>query len=523
MSRKFRQPAQQIVTDRSCSHGCGRPAKYGSRQSSLVRCERSVNSCPAKQARTRTSLLKTNDDGLTLAKRNAAKALVTKATTVGEDGLNILQRTGKKVLAAKLAHGEDENGLTMLQRIGIQAVQTKMKDIDPETGLSQWERRNISYRKSGKKRAIPLTTGTEFLDNKYTRWYMRIICHAVTQRRKKARGGTYYDRHHIKPKSLGGSGFRDNLVLLTLREHYICHLLLTRMVTGEAYYKMLKAFIYFSDCAKIRSRGYETLSRRAREEASIRLRGDAARQKCNGAMKNFMWVNKDGEVICIRKTECAEYEAEGYSRGQLERCFVIDPADGARVRVLLSELDHYLARGFTLASKRKRRASEKRHEKRERKRAWVHLPGTAEARLVEAEDVDSYIDNGWMSGKGYYLSVDAPLKPTDPREGHTNGSGGSIWIRHPITGECLRIVPSFLDLYLAEGFVRGRRSDDTGKGPKGRKKVHNPITGEEKLVEADRIADYMDNGFVLGRKFIKRGPRKPKTPVTLPDPGEPSA
>jgi hypothetical protein len=37
------------------------------------------------------------------------------------------------------------------------------------------------------------------------------------------------ERHHIVPKSCGGSNELDNLVLLTYREHYVCHCLLVRM------------------------------------------------------------------------------------------------------------------------------------------------------------------------------------------------------------------------------------------------------------------------------------------------------
>jgi hypothetical protein len=38
--------------------------------------------------------------------------------------------------------------------------------------------------------------------------------------------GNYYEEHHIIPKSLGGSNDKDNLVLLTAREHFLAHYLL---------------------------------------------------------------------------------------------------------------------------------------------------------------------------------------------------------------------------------------------------------------------------------------------------------
>lgn len=38
--------------------------------------------------------------------------------------------------------------------------------------------------------------------------------------------GIFYERHHILPKSFGGRKTKVNLTLLTLKEHYIAHLLL---------------------------------------------------------------------------------------------------------------------------------------------------------------------------------------------------------------------------------------------------------------------------------------------------------
>ena len=45
--------------------------------------------------------------------------------------------------------------------------------------------------------------------------------------RKNQENYIYYENHHIIPKCLGGSDEEKNKVLLTAREHYICHKLLT--------------------------------------------------------------------------------------------------------------------------------------------------------------------------------------------------------------------------------------------------------------------------------------------------------
>ena len=72
--------------------------------------------------------------------------------------------------------------------------------------------------------------------NKYTKWYNQI-----TDRARNRIVEGYTERHHIKPRSLGGTDNNDNLVELTAREHFICHWLLVKMTTGEEHYKMLNA------------------------------------------------------------------------------------------------------------------------------------------------------------------------------------------------------------------------------------------------------------------------------------------
>ena len=76
-----------------------------------------------------------------------------------------------------------------------------------------------------------------YLQNKYTNWYFSIISNATS--RSVSEG--YCEIHHILPKSLNGSNDPENLVKLTAREHFICHLLLPKMVEGISRQKMIYA------------------------------------------------------------------------------------------------------------------------------------------------------------------------------------------------------------------------------------------------------------------------------------------
>lgn len=69
-----------------------------------------------------------------------------------------------------------------------------------------------------------------YLENKkdmnYKKVYMELMDRAV-ERVEEA--GEYYETHHIKPKSMGGTDAKNNLVRLTYREHFIAHWLLHRI------------------------------------------------------------------------------------------------------------------------------------------------------------------------------------------------------------------------------------------------------------------------------------------------------
>lgn len=68
----------------------------------------------------------------------------------------------------------------------------------------------------------------------------------------------YCEKHHIIPKSEGGSNEPSNLVYLTAREHYICHLLLARIYNDG---KMWAALVFMSGYTNKHNRTYKFNSR----------------------------------------------------------------------------------------------------------------------------------------------------------------------------------------------------------------------------------------------------------------------
>lgn len=148
-----------------------------------------------------------------------------------------------------------------------------------------------------------------FLNNKYTNWYNNIITKAVCQERNK-KENIYYENHHIIPKSLGGNNEKNNLILLLPKEHYICHMLLCKMLENKKLkQKMICAFYMMhksSDKKNTNSKMYSLLkieygkyqkerltNIKLSESTKIKIKNNHA--DCTGANNSMFGVKRTEE------------------------------------------------------------------------------------------------------------------------------------------------------------------------------------------------------------------------------------
>jgi hypothetical protein len=75
----------------------------------------------------------------------------------------------------------------------------------------------------------------------YQRVYDQLIERA--RRREFAGDDSYFERHHVKPRALGGMDHESNLARLTYREHFLAHWLLTKLCMGDALRRMQYAML----------------------------------------------------------------------------------------------------------------------------------------------------------------------------------------------------------------------------------------------------------------------------------------
>lgn len=159
-----------------------------------------------------------------------------------------------------------------------------------------------------------------FLNNKYTKIYYQIINRAQTRPHIG-----YMEQHHIIPNSFfinskkknswieGDPNAASNLVMLTAREHFVCHLLLVRMISGVGKYKMalaLKRFMYAKNhTAHISARDYEYIKRTVSEQMKGRPCSPETREKIRQANLNRLPPSADTRA----KLSAAAKRRKGYT------------------------------------------------------------------------------------------------------------------------------------------------------------------------------------------------------------------
>jgi hypothetical protein len=144
----------------------------------------------------------------------------------------------------------------------------------------------------------------------YKKIYNDLIESRLKLNHSKKEKDCFYEKHHIIPKCLGGSNTKINLILLTPREYYIAHLLLTQMYEGKEKAKICYALIMMccvnnSQKRIVSSKQYEL----AKKLVSENCKGENAHfygKKWSEIRKNIpqqkiecSYCNKIGELQCI--------------------------------------------------------------------------------------------------------------------------------------------------------------------------------------------------------------------------------
>lgn len=158
------------------------------------------------------------------------------------------------------------------------------------------------------------------MSNKYLRIYNALIykrtCTDILKKSKTHYGE--YEYHHIIPKACKGSDCKYNLVCLTIREHYIAHLLLTQIYKGTEYET---AMLHAISCMKMgssKSKRSTQLKFNSRLYAQLVSKGRKM-QHLHHSYKGYIQITNGINNKLIHPSKLHDYLIAGWTRGQTQK------------------------------------------------------------------------------------------------------------------------------------------------------------------------------------------------------------
>lgn len=130
--------------------------------------------------------------------------------------------------------------------------------------------------------------------------YLKIYNKLIDNRKelKRDKKTKLYETHHILPVSLGGSNEKNNLVLLTPKEHFIAHLLLYKIHSGKNKAKMAYALLRMCSNNKNQNRRFTS---RQYEFAKNAIRKTCIKEN-HHSYKKELWSDEEKTIISQRQT-----------------------------------------------------------------------------------------------------------------------------------------------------------------------------------------------------------------------------
>lgn len=148
--------------------------------------------------------------------------------------------------------------------------------------------------------------------------YLKIY-NSLIEKRKLNKPTGYTEIHHIIPKCVGGTNEKSNLIKLTAKEHFICHLLLTKIYIKYTFewYKVVHAFMMMKTSSlnqlRYNSNYYKYLKEGYSKYLSLSTKGN----KNNNF--NHTWIHNDKleKTKNILKSELNFYLSNGWEIGSV--------------------------------------------------------------------------------------------------------------------------------------------------------------------------------------------------------------
>ena len=235
-----------------------------------------------------------------------------------------------------------------------------------------------------------------YIHNKYYNIYFSIINKSLSENRSK-KDDRIYEIHHIIPKSCEGSNEPSNLILLTPKEHYICHRLLPKMVKSKLHYeKMIYALWSLvnrnghSERHSPSGKIYQHIKEEQSKVRSERMKGEGNHfygKTHTKEVKFNLSKNNPAKRLDVRQKMSISAK-EKFKKGYKNHNALNGWSDETKKKI--SEAN----RGKTLSTVTRNKMSETR-----KKKIWIKKEGE-KSKHIHIEAFDDYEKIGWSRGRG---------------------------------------------------------------------------------------------------------------------------
>lgn len=150
--------------------------------------------------------------------------------------------------------------------------------------------------------------------------YLKVYNNIIFYRKNNQLCDEYKECHHIIPRSLGGNNNDENLVNLSAKEHFVCHLLLTKIYKNDllSYKKMIKAFMMMRCSTKTQKR-YISSKIYAKLKNEFSKIQSESQSGIGNSQYNTKWINNNGIIKKICKDKLDFYLSNGWKIGKVDK------------------------------------------------------------------------------------------------------------------------------------------------------------------------------------------------------------
>lgn len=203
--------------------------------------------------------------------------------------------------------------------------------------------------------------------------YIRLYNNIIKNRLNNPVSNCYTEKHHILPRSLGGNNEQSNIVSLLAREHFICHLLLTKIYkegTSE-WIKMVNAFMRMY-CISINQQRYSN--------------------------------NKWYEYLKVNFSKVQSLNQSGNKNSRYNTCWITNINERKCISIDKSKLNEYLEKGWVKKRIINWETYDKCKNKKEKRKEYIKLREQNNKYFYE-EAYNYYNEHGWKKTKEKYNLV----------------------------------------------------------------------------------------------------------------------